>query len=130
MSEEALKYISDALEALKIPYSFMEWRIKNGGKFPDPYFVGEYTEETPLNEDGLQDSTFILTGTTRGTWLSLEQAKNKIKDKFNPISGSTVILASGAGLAVFYSDSFPVPTEDENLKRIQINLQVKEWSVK
>lgn len=127
MSEEALKFISDAMESLDIPYSFMEW---NTFPLPDPYFIGEYVETAPVNEDGLQDSTFILTGTTRGTWLSLEQTKNKIREKFSPISGATVILANGAGLAVFYSDSYPVPTEDENLKRIQINLQVKEWSVK
>lgn len=127
MSEEALKYISDALKSLGIPYSFMEW---NTTPLPDPYFVGEYVEEETTTEDGLQESPFILTGTTRGTWLSLEQAKSKIRYKFSPISGETVILANGAGLAVFYSNSFPVPTEDENLKRIQINLQVKEWSVK
>ena len=127
MSEEALKYISDALAAIGIPYDFVTW---NGDIPPDPYFVGEYAEEEPLSEDGLQESTYIITGTTKGSWLSLEQAKNKIKEKFPPIAGNTAILPNGAGLAVFYSDSFPVPTEDGSYKRIQINLRIKEWSVK
>ena len=75
MSEEALKYIADAMESLAIPYDFVMW---NGDDPPDPYFIGEYAEEEPLTEDGMQDSTFMITGTTRGSWLSLEQAKTKI----------------------------------------------------
>lgn len=127
MSEEALKYIAEAMASLDIPYDFVMW---NGDKVPDPYFIGEYAETEPTTEDGLQESTFMITGTTRGTWMSLEQAKSKIRKRFPPVAGDTVILASGAGLAVFYSDSFPVPTEDGSYKRIQINLRVKEWSVK
>ena len=127
MSEEALTYIAEALESLGIPYDFATW---NGDGPPDPYFIGEYDEEETLTEDGLQESTFIITGTTRASWLSLEQAKSKIRAAFPPIAGNTAILPSGAGLAVFYSDSFPVPTEDGSYKRIQINLRVKEWSVK
>ena len=126
MSEEALKYIADAMEALGIPYDFVRW---NGEKVPDPYFIGEYAEEEPLSEDGLQEVTFMITGTTRGSWLSLEQAKSKIRNRFPAFSGDTVILPSGAGLAVFYSDSFPVPSDEGDYKRIQINLKIKEWSV-
>lgn len=127
MSEETLKYISDVMGSLALPYDFVVW---NGDGPPDPYFVGEYAEEESLNEDGLQDTTFMITGTTRGSWLSLEQAKTKIREQFPKSTGKTVILPSGAGLAVFYSDAFPVPTEDGSYKRIQINLRIKEWSVK
>lgn len=127
MSEESLSYIAEAMDALGIPYDFVMW---NGDGPPDPYFIGEYTEEEPQAEDGLQDSTFIITGTTRGSWLSLEQAKTKIRQEFPKTTGKTVILPSGAGLAVFYSDSFPVPSDEGDYKRIQINLKVKEWSVK
>lgn len=127
MSEEALKYIADAMAALGIPYDFVVW---NGEEVPDPYFVGEYAETEPTTEDGLQESTFMITGTTRGTWLSLEQAKSKIRNRFPATSGETAILPNGEGLAVFYSDSFPVPTENGDYKRIQINLRIKEWRVK
>ena len=127
MSEEGLKYIADAMAAMNLPYDFVMW---NGEAPPDPYFVGEYAEEEPLNEDGLQETTFMVTGTTRGSWLSLEQAKNKIKEKFPPFAGDSVILPNGEGMAVFYSDSFPIPAEDGSYKRIQINLRIKEWSVK
>lgn len=126
MSIETLKYIADVMESLGLPYDFVTW---NGEQVPDPYWIGEYAETEPLTEDGLQESTFILTGTTRESWLSLEQAKTKIKNRFPPVNGDTAILDSGSGVAIFYSDAFPVPTEDGDYKRIQINLRIKEWSV-
>lgn len=42
----------------------------------------------------------------------------------------TAILEDKTGIAVFYTLSMPVPTGVDELKRIQINLKVKEWRVK
>lgn len=123
MSISALKFISEKLERLKIPYAFEEW---TANEVPDPYFVGEYNEveSTEREENGYQETTFILTGTGR-KWLGLEQAKEIIEKNIT----ETAILPNGNGIAVFYSNSFPVPTGDAELKRIQINLTIKEWRV-
>lgn len=123
MSISALKFISEKLERLKIPYAFEEWTTN---EVPDPYFVGEYNEveSTEREENGYQETTFILTGTGR-KWLGLEQAKEIIENNI----AETAILPNGNGIAVFYSNSFPVPTGDAELKRIQINLTIKEWRV-
>jgi hypothetical protein len=123
MSISALKFISEKLERLKIPYAFEEW---TANEVPDPYFVGEYNEveSTEREENGYQETTFILTGTGR-KWLGLEQAKEIIENNIT----ETAILSNGNGIAVFYSNSFPVPTGDAELKRIQINLTIKEWRV-
>lgn len=123
MSISALKFISEKLERLKIPYAFEEWTTN---EVPDPYFVGEYNEveSTEREENGYQETTFILTGTGR-KWLGLEQAKEIIENNIT----ETAILPNGNGIAVFYSNSFPVPTGDAELKRIQINLTIKEWRV-
>lgn len=124
MSIAALKYISDELEALNIDYEFGGW---SSNPVPDPYFVGEYTEPESLTkeENGFQEITFLLTGT--GTnWLSLEQAKSTIESNIS----KTAILPNGNGIAVFYAGSMIIPTGDAELKRIQINLTIKEWSVK
>ena len=123
MSISALKFISEKLERLKIPYAFEEW---TANEVPDPYFVGEYNEveSTEREENGYQETTFILTGTGR-KWLGLEQAKEIIENNIT----ETAILPNGNGIAVFYSNSFPVPTGDVELKRIQINLTIKEWRV-
>lgn len=122
MTDAALKWIDDVLTAADINYEFGQWSSE---VVPDPYFVGEYVESPEENEDGMQNTSFILTGTTKTSWLTLEQAKNTIKDLFK----QTVILSNGNGIAVFYSDSLIVPVDDMAIKRIQINIDVKEWSV-
>ena len=126
MTKAGMKIISDAMEALKLNYAFMEWT----GKPKYPYFVGEYQEVVPINEDGMQESTFLLTGFSRESWLALEDAKEAIKEYFNKVSGKTVIAEDGTAVAIFYANSFVVPTGDAELKKIQVNLDVKEWSVK
>ena len=122
MSIEALKFINDKLDENNINYEFMQWTKD----IVYPYFVGEYQEAESINEDGLQESTFILSGFSKGSWIGLEQEKEKIEKIFNSLA---VILPNGNGMAVFYSGSLVIPTGDEKLKRIQINLQVKEWKV-
>lgn len=126
MSKEVLKLVSDAMEALGIEYAF---GVYEGNPVVYPYFVGEYTETESTTEDGLQESTFMLTGFSRDTWLTLETAKERIENYFNRVSGKTVITDSGSGVAIFYAHSLIVPTGDAELKSIQINLSIKEWKV-
>lgn len=126
MSKEILKIISDAMASFGLEYGFAEYA---GDPVVYPYFVGEYTETEGFTEDGLQESTFLLTGFSRETWFELEEAKEKIENYFNRVSGYTAITDSGSGVAVFYANSLIVPTGDAELKSIQINLSVKEWKV-
>lgn len=126
MSKEILKIISDAMASLGLEYGFAEYA---GDPVVYPYFVGEYTETEGFTEDGLQESTFLLTGFSRGTWIELEEAKEKIENYFNQVSGYTAITDSGSGVAIFYAHSLIVPTGDAELKSIQINLTIKEWKV-
>lgn len=126
MSIAALNIISESLEKLGINYEFGEWT----SEIVYPYFVGEYTEVPALNEDGMQETTFILNGFSRGSWLELEEIKDKIEAHFGKVGGHTVIAEDKSAVAVFYSDSLIIPTGDAELKRIQINLMIKEWKVK
>ena len=104
MSKKALKIISDAMKELGLKYGFMEYKVKKGEKLPETYFVGEYQESAPVNEDGMQESTFIITGFSRGTWLALEDAKEAISNYFNPICGKVVIDEDGSAVAIFYAN--------------------------
>lgn len=122
MTQESLAYINTALTNAGINYEFMEWT----SELVYPYFVGEYSEPEPMNEDGMQESTFMITGTTDGTWLSLEEAKAIIERE---LCNKTAILPNGNGIAVSYSGSLVVPTGNERMKRMQINLNIKEWKV-
>lgn len=125
MTIEAMKYISDQLVAAGINYEFGQW---SSDPVPNPYFVGEYTEESSNTEDGQQNTVLMLTGTSLQAFL-LEQAKETIKQLFPNVGGKTAILPNGNGIAVFYDYSLNVPIDDPELKRIQINVLVKEWSV-
>lgn len=125
MSKASLQIIADAMRELGLAYGFMEY----AGDLVYPYFVGEYTEQAPTTEDGLQVTNFMLTGFSRGSWLALEEAREQIAQYFGMVSGKTVISDNGSGVAVFYENTLVVPTEDATLKRIQINLHIKEWKV-
>lgn len=128
MSKAALKIISDAMASLGLNYDFPEW----DGQPAYPYFVGEYSEVPPVNEDGMQETSFLLNGFARGkeAYVALEEAKEKISDYFSKVGGYTVIAENGSAVAVFYSHSLVVPSGDAELKRIEVNLTIKEWSVK
>ena len=76
MSMTACSVISDVLKAIGIEYGFMSYDKK---PIRYPYFVGEYTETEPYTEDGMVEIEFLLNGFTRGTWLSIEEAKEQIK---------------------------------------------------
>ena len=129
MTIKGLKIISDAMEALGLNYGFGEYVVGDDEETPESYFVGEYQEITLTNESGMQESTFLITGFSRGSWYALERAKESIRDYFNKVSGKTVIAEEGSAVAIFYANSFVLPTGDAELKKIQINLDVKEWSV-
>lgn len=126
MSKNLLKVVSDGMAELGIEYEFGEYTKE---PIVYPYFVGEYTETEPMTEDGLQETSVLLTGFSRGKWLTLENAKAKIENYFNKVYGKTVMVDDGSAVAVFYGNSLIVPTGDEELKKIQINLQCKEWKV-
>ena len=126
MTSKALNVISKAMESLGLNCAFMEW--DDEPKYP--YWIGEFQEIEPYDESGQHDSTFILTGYTRGLWNDLISEREAIYEYFNKVSGKTVIAEDGSAIAVFYANSFVARTGDAELKKIQINLDVKEWSVK
>lgn len=123
MIENILGVIKDELKSIGVPYEFMRWTSTN---IPDRYWIGEYSESPTNAEDGYEDYTILLTGTTKNSWLELMQDKAKIKDHFPTIGGLRKATENGT-VVIFYSNSIPIPTGDANLKRIQINLNIKAW---
>ena len=117
-----LKTISEEMRGIGVPYEFMRWT----SAVTDRYWVGEYSETPTVNEDGYKESTMILTGTTRGSWIDLEQDKAKIEQHFPTVYGLRKTTAKGS-VTIYYENSFPVETGEADLKRIQVNLRIKEW---
>ena len=120
---EKLKFINEKMEQIGVPYEFGLWT----SEIKYPYFVGEITEEPTSTEDGLEQSTMLLTGFTRGNYSDLETVKKKIKSHFPSFYGFRGQTDSGSSIAVFFDGSFYVPTGEADLKKIQINLKIKEW---
>lgn len=125
MTKNALKIIADGMAELNLEYGFP---VYQGNPIVYPYFVGEYIEQEPTTEDGLRRSTFILNGFTRSTWLSLEDAKEAIEQYFTR-DGTATMNADGSACVVAYAGSMVIPTGEEDLKRIQVNLSIQEWMV-
>ena len=120
---EKLKFINEQMTAIAVPYEFGQW----SSAVTYPYFVGEITEEPTVTEDGLEESTMLLTGFYRGNLIDLETIKERIKSHFSPICGLTGQMDSGSIIVVFFDGAFYIPTGEADLKKIQINLKIKEW---
>lgn len=123
MTIEGLGFVNSLFESLGIPYEFMQW---NSSNVPNTYWVGEYIENESVNEDGLEQASFILTGTTNQKFLELETVKQQLKDRIGN-EGMTAILESGSAIAVSLADSQSLPSVENGVHRLQITLNVREW---
>lgn len=122
--EKVLAFIHEQLNTiLAIPYEFMEW---TDDKIPSQYWVGELSDSTPNTEDGKETYTLLLTGTTRAKWLDLINTVDAIKGHFPPVYGLRVDKGNFT-IVVNYSNAFPVPTGEADLKRMQVNLEITTW---
>lgn len=126
--EEVLNFMNSELETMGIPYEFLEWTQP----VSYPYFIGEYNEFEPILENNEEEKTFILTGFGRGkdARMKLERMRGLIEKEFDPVNGKIATLNGGSVVAIFYGNSFYVPTGEAELYKIQINLSIKLWKVK
>ena len=121
-----LSAVNQGMNEAGLNYEFGEWK----SDVVYPYWVGEYQELNPLNEDGMHETSFILTGFTRGSRLELEKEKDKIQKIFPQCGGYKAIADDGSAVAIFYSGCLANgPTGDAELKKIEVNLTIKEWKV-
>ncbi len=126
MTVEAIAYINEVLIDAGINYEYGMW---TQNPIPSPFFVGENIDIEPVNEDGMTQSTFILTGTGTGTWLELIDKKELIESLFPSVGGRVARLENGSSVAIFFGTAQTIPSDTIDIKRIQINLTVKEWKV-
>lgn len=125
MTMEKLKFINRGLKSVGVPYEYGMW----SSEVQYPYFVGEITEEEPTTEDGFTESTLTLEGFHRGEYIELERVKDKIRSYFHPIEGVSGETEGGGVVVAFYAGAFPIPDDGSGVKRIRINIKIKEWKV-
>ena len=120
---EALQFINEHMTALTGAYEFGQW----SSAIVYPYFVGEKpSPEEYIAEDGSVETVLLVTGFHRGPMTDLLTVADRIKNHFDPINGLRSRTGSGA-IAVFFDGSFPIPSGEADLNKIQINLRIKEW---
>lgn len=97
-----------------------------------PYFVGEFIPVDTNSEDGRKEWTLLLDGFTRqtakssGDLLELLQEAEKIEDHFPCVGGLKTVVKNQAIVGYFVGVQ-PVDTDDDQLTRVQITLQIKSW---
>ena len=122
MIETALGIVYNELKTIDVPYEFMRWT----SSVNDRYWVGEFVETPTNTEDGYEEGTLMLTGTTKSSWATLMRDRAIIKEHFPSVSGLRKSTDDGV-VVFFYEHSTPIPTGDADLKRIQIDLRIKMW---
>jgi hypothetical protein len=121
MTTNGMEYIVKAMSELDLPFAFYEWVEAP----PETYFVAETCQEVdPVDESGRQETVIILGGFTKGSYMELEQAKDRLKK-----IDRSEILSDGMGVALYYNTSNNVPLDNSDYKKIQVNLTLKEWKV-
>lgn len=125
MTSEGLKYMNSLFESLEIPYEFLQWNSPN---VPNTYWTGDYIDNEPMNEDGMEQTSFILTGVTNRKFIELETVKQKLKSHITN-EGMTAVLESGSVIAVTFVDSQPLPSVEYGVHRLQITLNIREWRI-
>lgn len=120
--KKILNYINNQLKEIPINYAYLRWNKE----IVYPYFVGECSEPTePTEEDQYHEFTFILTGFTTGSSMELEEARAKIEKLFS----TKRAIVDNSAVVISYAGAFPIPIEEGRLKKIQININIKEWRV-
>jgi hypothetical protein len=123
MTMESLAFIASALSKAGVRYAYQRWNESDG----DLYWIGSYSEQQYLPEDQSQTTLFILDGfSTSGSWSRLEAEKETIKASFADVRE---LLTSESGISVRVESVQTIPTGTADVKRIEIQLLVKEWRV-
>ena len=118
--KKVLNVLKNEAKLIGLPYEFDNWK----SELRLPYFVGEISEMTTLDEDGKREFDFILTGEDVETYSRLLDYSETIEKRYK--YGHSVVI-DGAVVKIMYDNTITVPVEDENVKRIQINITVYLW---
>ena len=114
---EVLTTFNKEMEKLNIPYTFDTW----DDDVELPQFIGEISETPTVDEDGKSEYSFILTGYAT-TYSYLFGVAEKLKSKYKT---SSIV----EGIVIKYDNATTIDNGTEDLKQIQINFNIKKWSV-
>lgn len=116
---ECIGILAREIRKLGINIDFLEWE----GKPPTTYWIFTYIEADNNYETSCKAGVIICEGFTRGNITNLEEEKEKIINHFQEYreiaDNTAVFLGSAYGQIV--------DTQDVEIKKIQVNIDFKEW---
>lgn len=116
---KCLEILGNELRNLGLNAEFEKWT----GKIPSYYWIYTYIESENNHETNCKSGIIILDGFTRKNISQLEAEKEKIIEKFMDFRKTANNVAVYLGSA----DGQLIDTQNPELKRIQINIDFKEW---
>lgn len=114
---KVLTLMNNLMDEMGLPYTFDRW----DAELELPHFIGEVSEVPTLDEDGENEYSFILTGFAMNYGYLLGVA-----DKFKKRFKTSEIID---GIVVKYNSTIIISGERDELKQVQVNFTIKEWSV-
>ena len=114
---DVLTILKNEMEKLNIPYTFDTWDTD----IELPQFIGEISETPTVDEDGKSEYSFILTGYAT-TYSYLFEVAEQLKSRYKT---SAIV----DGIVIKYDNTTTIDNGTDDLKQIQINFNIKKWSV-
>lgn len=118
--ETVLSIINDEMKSLNINYYYM---INESPKIEYPYVTGELTQNGFDYETMTSKGDLLLDLWTRNERLELIRLCDKLKNHFMNFMKEK----DGVIVHIDYATSMPISTNDNTLKRLQVNLDVTWW---
>ena len=121
--EQVLKVILAKMQEAKVNYHFEKYKTS---KPSYPYYIGELFPVIVDSEDGMKQFTMVLDGFHRGTLLELLKETEKIEKAFPMVEGFQTLVGNQS-IIVFFSSCQPIPSGEEQLEKVEIQLLIKTW---
>lgn len=118
--ETVLKAIYEETQAVGVQYYDM---TNTSPKVTYPYVTGELTQSLYDFEDGSNNGDLLLEAWTRGERFELVSLNEKIKQHFKDL----IKEKDGKVIHFSYVGAIPQRTNDNTLKKLQINLDITWW---
>lgn len=118
--ETVLKMIYEHMQEIGVQYYDM---TNTSPKITYPYVTGELTQNRFDDETGQNGGDLLLEAWTRGERLELVKLCETIKQHFKYLTA----VENGTYAQFEYAGAMPQRTNDNSLKKLQINLSVTWW---
>lgn len=117
---DILTIINDQMKVLGIEYYYL---YNNAPKVAYPYVTGEFTQNDYSYEDNSNSGDMLLECWNRGSQINLINLHQKIREHFKNLQ----VIKSNLVAHISYNSAYPVRTNDADLFKLEIHLDVTYW---